>query len=74
LCSVTNFEEEKKSLKCKVTKLHVLEALKQRISKKKFECKLAELHTFGGEKESPKRSLNASLQILEKIKNFPNEV
>jgi len=73
-CDVTNFEEEKKSLKCKVTKVHVLKALKQRISKKKFEYKLAELHTFRGEKESPKRSLNASLQILEKIKNFPNEV
>jgi hypothetical protein len=50
---------EKKSLKCKFTKLHVFGAL--RISKKKFECKLGELKMFRGKKKSPKKSLNVSL-------------
>jgi hypothetical protein len=54
--------KRKKNSQMQGHKITCLRSLKQRISKKKFECKLAELQTFGGEKESPKRSLNASLQ------------
>jgi len=62
-CRVTDFEEEeKKRSKMQVHKITCLWSLKERIYKKKFECKLAELQMFGGEKEYPKRSLNASLQ------------
>jgi len=61
-CKVTDFEEEKKKSQMQVHKITCLWSLKQRNSKKKFDCKLAELQMFGVENESPKKSLNASLQ------------